>query len=204
MLKKIFGGLFKSKNEEIEESNFIVATLNDKIMPIDRGDIYEDPLDDFLKNNTWGEVSGGGTMQLESGELKYCDVEIKLNGTEIDKKSINAIINKLEEFGAPKGSVLNIEKTKEKICFGKLEGIGIYLDGISLPENVYAESDINFVISEFYRLTNTEGKISRYWENDNSTALYFYGESFEKMKMDIKELIENYPLCKNCKIEQIA
>ena len=143
-------------------------------------------------------------MQQESGELKYCDVEIKLKGTEIDKNLINQIINKLEEFGAPKGSVLNIEKTKEKIYFGKLEGIGIYLDGISLPENVYAESDINFVISEVHRLINTEGKISRYWENDSSTALYFYGESFEKMKIDIKELIENYPLCKNCKIEQIA
>jgi hypothetical protein len=204
MLKKIFGGLFKSKNEEIEESNFIVATLNDKIMPIDRGDIYEDPLDIFLKNNNWGEVSGGGTMQLESGELKYCDVEIKLNGAEIDNNSINQIINKLEEFGAPKGSVLNIEKTKEKIYFGKLEGIGIYLDGKNLPENVYAESDVNFVISEVYRLTNTEEKISRYWENGNSTALYFYGDSFEKMKLDIKQLIENYPLCKNCIIEQIA
>lgn len=204
MLKKIFGGLFKSKNEEIEESNFIVATLNDKIMPIDRGDIYEDPLDDFLNNNKWGEISGGGTMQQQSGEIKYCDIEINLNGTEIDEKSITQIIKKLEELGAPKGSVLNIEKTKEKINFGKLEGIGIYLDGINLPKNVYAECDINFVISAVHRLTNTEEKISRYWENDSSTALYFYGESFEKMKLDIKELIENYPLCKNCRIEQIA
>jgi len=204
MLKKIFGGLFKNKYVEIVESNFIVATLNDKIMPIDRGDIYEDPLDNFLNINKWGEVSGGGTMQQESGEIKFCDVEIKLNGTEFDKSIINQIIKKLDELGAPKGSVLNIEKTKEKINFGKLEGMGIYLDGVNLPENIYVESDINFVISEVHRLTNIEEKISRYWEDERSTALYFYGESFEKMKTDIKELIENNPLCENCKVEQIA
>jgi hypothetical protein len=59
--------------------------------------------------------------------------------------------------------------------------IRIYLDGVYLPENVYAESDINFVISEVHRLTNMEEKISRYWENDSSSrVIFFYGESFEE------------------------
>ncbi len=203
MLKKIFGGLFPNK-KEIEETNFVVATLNDKIMPIDRGDIYEDPLDKVLNKNNWGEVSGGGTMQQESGEIEYCDVEIKLNGTEIDKNVIDQIIKKLEEFGAPKGSVLNIEKTHEKISFGKLEGIGIYLDGANLPENVYEECDVNFVITEIHKLTGTEYKVNRNWEHESGIALYFYGNSYEEMNRQIKELIETYPLCENCKIEKIA
>ncbi len=202
MIKKLLGGLFKK--EKIEESNFIVATLNDKIMPIDRGEIYEDPLDELLVAENIGEVSGGGTMQEKSGEIDYCDVEIKLNGTEIDRTAINKIIEKLENLGAPKGSVMNVEKTQEKINFGKLEGIGIYLDGINLPKNVYEECDINFVITEIHRLTETEYIVNRNWENENGIALYFYGQSFDKMKTQIKEFVESYPLCENCRIEKIA
>ena len=69
-IKKLFG---KQKNNDV--GNFIVATLNDKIMPLDRGEIYEDPLEEFLKANGIGEVTGGGTMQLKSGELEYCDLK---------------------------------------------------------------------------------------------------------------------------------
>ncbi|HHT9079616.1 TPA: hypothetical protein ACT5CJ_002404 [Flavobacterium psychrophilum] len=202
MIKKLLGGLFKK--EKIEEPNFIVATLNDKIMPIDRGEIYEDPLDELLIAENIGEVSGGGTMQEKSGEIDYCDVEIKLNGTEIDRTVINKIIEKLENLGAPKGSVMNVEKTQEKINFGKLEGIGIYLDGTNLPKNVYEECDINFVITEIHRLTETEYIVNRNWENENGIALYFYGQSFDKMKNQIKEFVESYPLCENCRIEKIA
>ena len=202
MIKKLLNGLFNK--QKVEESNFIVATLNDKIMPIDRGEIYEDPLDEILIAENIGEVSGGGTMQEKSGEISFCDVEIKLYGTEIDKTIIKNIIEKLENFGAPKGSFLTIEKTQEKINFGKLEGIGIYLDGINLPKNVYEESDINFIITEIHRLTETEYIVNRNWENETGTALYFYGESFEKMKTQIKDLVESYPLCENCKIEKIA
>ena len=202
MIKKLLGGLFKK--DKIEEPNFIVATLNDKIMPIDRGEIYEDTLDAILISKNIGEVSGGGTMQEKSGEISFCDIEVKLNGTEVDKTIINIIIEKLESFGAPKGSFLTIEKTQEKINFGKFEGIGIYLDGVNLPKKVYEECDINFVITEIHRLTETEYLVNRNWENETGTALYFYGESFEKMKTQIKDFIENYPLCKNCRIEQIA
>ncbi|MEP6929655.1 MAG: hypothetical protein ABI850_06570 [Flavobacterium sp.] len=202
MIKKLHGELFKK--EKIEEPNFIVATLNDKIMPIDRGEIYEDLLDELLIAENIGEVSGGGTMQKKSGEIDYCDVEIKLNGTEIDKTVINKIIEKLENLGAPKGSVMNVKKTQEKINFGKLEGIGIYLDGTNLPKNVYEECDINFVITEIHRLTETEYIVNRNWGNENVIALYFYGQSFDKMKTQIKEFVESYPLCENCRIEKIA
>ena len=41
----------------------------------------------------FGEVTGGGTMQLESGELEYCDVEIQLNSDEINENHIKLIID---------------------------------------------------------------------------------------------------------------
>lgn len=201
-LKRLFG---KDKTEENESSgNFIVATLNDKVMPIDRGEIYEDPLDEFLKNKNIGEVTGGGTMQLQSGELEYCDVEIKLYNEEIDDNRIRLIIEKLEELGAPKGSKLTIEKTGQKIEFGKKEGLGIYLDGVNLDEEVYKNSDSNFVVSEIKWLIGDTTETVRFWENNEETALYFYSDSFYNMNESIKEFIKEYPLCKGARIEQIA
>ncbi|MGZ0017507.1 hypothetical protein [Yeosuana sp. AK3] len=198
-IKKLFG---LKKNNDV--GNFIVATLNDKIMPLDRGEIYEDPLEEFLIANGIGEVTGGGTMQLKSGELEYCDLEIKLNTSEINENVIQLIIKKLEELGAPKGSKLTIEKTDQKIEFGQKEGLGIYIDGVNLDPEVYKSSDINFVISEIKKLTNDNSEITKYWEGGNETALYFYSDSFSEMKESIKEFVNSYPLCKGARIEQIA
>ena len=54
----------------------IIAQLNAKLMPFDRGQYFEDPLDDALKGRGLGEVTGGGTAQSESGEILYCEIEI--------------------------------------------------------------------------------------------------------------------------------
>ncbi|HET9277624.1 MAG TPA: hypothetical protein VFN95_05545 [Flavitalea sp.] len=63
MLKKFDTSLFNNKSDSEEPvRNFIIAQLNEKVMPIDRGLVYEDPIDEFLKVNQYGEVTGGGTL----------------------------------------------------------------------------------------------------------------------------------------------
>ena len=103
-------------------------------------------------------------------------IHLDIDPSEIDKNVINNIIVKLEQLGAPKGSIMNIEKTHEKINFGKLEGIGIYIDGVNLSKNVYEECDINFVITEIHRLIQTDYIINRYLieiitTHDNNNSL---------------------------------
>lgn len=205
MLKKFLSTLFKKKDAtEGPVGNFIVVQLNEKVMPIDRGIVYEDPIDEFLKEKRYGEVTGGGTLQEKTGELTYCDVEIELSTDEIDKLVIADIINKFESIGAPKGSKLIIEKTKEEIPFGNKEGLALYIDGQNLPPEVYAECDIDFVISEIHRLTNIEPNAYRNWQGEKETALYFFNDSFEQMKDSISEFVNTYPLCKGARIVQIA
>lgn len=200
-IKRLFG---KNKVEIESSENYIVATINDKIMPIDRGEIYEDPLNEFIQANGIGEVTGGGTMQLESGEIEYCDIEIRLNEDNMNEIRVKSIIEKLESLGAPKGSKLTIEKTGEKIEFGIKEGLAIYLDGINLDEEVYKSSDSNIVVSEIKRLTNDTSETVRFWQGRTETGLYFYSDSFDKMKNSIQPFIEEYPLCKGARVEKIA
>ena len=196
-------GLFKKKENKVEiEPEFIVVTINARIQPMHRGEIYEDPLDEILSKSSIGEVSGGGTLQSQSGEIEHCDVEIQVNSS--SNEAIELIRSSLEKIGVPKGSKINVEASDSEIEFGTLEGLAIYLNGTDLDAEVYANSDSNHVYSELDRLTQGNGKVYSYWQGPTETAFYLYGTSYSKMKSQISELVNNYPLCQKCRIEQIA
>ena len=200
--KKLFGS--KSEPQENENIEFIVITLNDKIQPINRGEYYEDSLDEYLQQNRIGEITGGGTMQAQSGEIEFVDIEVRLNEEVNSKVAAEKIIEFLKSKKVPKGSKLTIEKTEEVINFGDKEGFGIYLDGQNLEDEVYRTCDSNFVVSELKRLIGDEDETVRFWEFPEKTGLYFYGNSFNEMKRQIEEFVNEYPLCKNAEIKQIA
>ncbi|AXN34774.1 hypothetical protein F0267_07745 [Vibrio coralliilyticus] len=196
-------GLFKKKESSAKtEPEYIVVTINARVQPIHRGEIYEDPLDEVLSKNSIGEVSGGGTLQSQSGEIEHCDVEIQVNNS--SRETVEIIRSSLEKIGIPKGSKLKIETTNSEIEFGTLEGLAIYLNGTDLDPEVYAQSDSNYVYSELDRLTDGNGKVYSYWQGPKETAFYLYGTSFSKMKSQISGLVSSYPLCQKCRIEQIA
>lgn len=201
-LKKLLG-MAKTEESQSDES-YIVVTLNDKLMPIDRGEIYGDPLDEMLQMVGVGEVTGGGTMQHASGEIEYCDLEIRINTDSLNDHQIQMIIDKLESNGAPKGSVLTIEKSGEKLPFGQKEGLALYLDGENLEDDVYKNCDPNFVIEEIKNLINDKSEIVRYWQGEKETGLYFYGDSFDAMYKSIAPFINEYPLCKGARVVKIA
>ena len=185
-----------------QPSRFVVAQLNARLQPMDRGEFFEDPLDDALNRAAVGAISGGGTMQAENGEIQFCDIEIELRNSNPDAASV--IIGELERLGAPKGSKLTIEAEKREIDFGVSEGLAIYLNGTDLPDTVYAECDSNFVLSELDRLVQGCGRVLSYWQGPTETAFYLYGKSFSEMKVKISEFVASYPLCQQCRIEQIA
>jgi len=97
-----------------------------------------------------------------------------------------------------------VAKSEKVLQIGKAEGLAVYPNGTDLPDEVYAKSDINFVISEFTRLLDAKGRILSHWQGPRETALYIYGESFASMRDSLKDFIASYPLCQKCRIVQIA
>lgn len=195
---------FRRKNEKEVEADpqFVVVTVNARLQPLHRGEIYEDPLDEILSKESKCEISGGGTLQSQSGEIECCDIEIQVSDS--DDSTINLIKSSLEKIGVPKGSKITIEATDSEIEFGSLEGLAIYLNGTDLDDEVYANSDSNHVYSELDRLTQGVGKVYSYWQGSTETAFYLYGTSFSEMRSLISELVDSYPLCQKCRIEKIA
>ena len=197
MLLQFISNLFES-DESIQNPYDIVIQINDKVSPLDRRNLYMLPLHDFLTDNNYGEISGGGILKEEPGEIIFCDIHVKFHKDEISTAVLNDIINFVEICGAPKGSKIIIEKTHQEIPFGKNEGIAIYFDGENDPE----KNNVDFVQSEISKLTSTTQE--RHWKGNATTALYFYGKSFDTMKDGISDFMHTYPLYKSARIAQIA
>ncbi|SDI16126.1 hypothetical protein SAMN05216588_11231 [Pseudomonas flavescens] len=187
---------------ETTPPQYLRARLNARLQPLHRGELFEDPLDDALGRAALGRVSGGGTAQGEEGEVEWCDIEIAVNGDTADK--VAPIIAELERLGAPNGSSLIIESERREVPFGTLEGLAIYLNGTELPDEVYADCDINVVYDELQRLIEGQGQIFSYWQGPTETALYLYGTSHDRMRESISDFLGNYPLCQRCRLERIA
>ena len=67
-----------SESKATETYPFAVTlNLNARFMPMDRG-VFEDVLDETLRLHGLGEVSGGGTLLSDSGEIEECDIELCL------------------------------------------------------------------------------------------------------------------------------
>ena len=197
----MFNRIFKKKQSQ-PVIQYLVAQLNARLQPMHRGEYFEDPLEEVLQKGNYGEVSGGGTMQAKTGEIEYCDIEIQVSTSSPEVLAL--VISALEELGAPKGSKLTVESTGEEHAFGVTEGLAVYLNGTDLPADTYQDCDSNHVYDEFERLLEGEGRILSFWQGPTETALYMYGQSFEEMRIRISEFVATYPLCAQCRIEQIA
>lgn len=185
------------------DGEYFIARLNVRVGPIDRGELYEDPLSEMLQANALGEVSGGGTMLGEEGEIQFCELEISLDAKATDA-TIQQICLCLEAQGAAKGSVLMLDQGEREIAFGVNEGLAVYLNGSDLADSVYEECDINVICEEFEKRLGTNGGIQGDWHGPTESALYLYGPSFEKMVICIQPFLDSYPLCEKARLEKIA
>jgi hypothetical protein len=185
------------------EPIFAYAQLNARIMPLDRGERYEEPLEEALADNGFGEVTGGGTMQSQNGEIEFCGIDIDLHDV---AKGVPFVCRFLTERGAPKGSKLQYELDGKKmeVPFGEAEGLAIYLNGTDLHDEVYKECDVNEVYNEINRLLGDRGSIQGHWQGPTETALYLYGRSADEMRKLISQYLAEYPLCQRSRVVTIA
>ena len=180
----------------------VIARLNARAQPLDRGEVFEDPLSDILQAAGIGEVTGGGTLLGEEGEIEFCDLEIMV--PEATDAVLGAIREALKGLGAPKGSRLIWNDGANELKFGTFEGLAVYLNGTDLPDAVYEQSDASFVYEELGRLVGSEGRVVSHWGGPRETALYLYGRSAATMLARIRPFLDTYPLCDKARIVTIA
>ncbi|MCL2854019.1 MAG: hypothetical protein FWE21_00190 [Defluviitaleaceae bacterium] len=181
---------------------YLTLEINGKLQPLDRGEIYEDILMEELEKAGIGSVDGGGTLMEKDGSIALCDIGISLNN---GQEAMGKLMLILQALCLPKGSRLLLDGDEaEPIPLGCLEGLALWLNGTELSEEVYKTCDINHVVAELNRLLGDGGQMYSYWQGPNDTALYFYGTSFEDMKLKMEPFLAEYPLCQKHRIERVA
>ena len=175
----------------------MILHLNMRLMPADRGNLFEDPLDAVLRKHGIGEVDGGGTLCSPEGMPLSCDVDLVVEpGREAE---LVAFLARLDNIAA--GSYLEVGT--EQVPLGALEGLCLALDGVGLPDEVYEQADLNALVDELDAQLGDAGYYASYYIGPKYTNLYFYGESYEKMEEVVRAYASTCPQCAQCLIGQV-
>jgi hypothetical protein len=175
----------------------IVARLYEHIEPIDRGARYEDPLQARLDETSAGNVTGGGSQLNELGSIDYVDLEIEVANLDDALQVVSAA---LEQSGAPQGSeLINTADNRVLGEFGTHECLAVFLDGVSLPDHVYADLDFDAVIAD---LGNAAGADSYHGfsQGNEETGLYFFGPNAEELFARVEPLLRSLPIGQNARV----
>ena len=109
----------------------------------------------------------------------------------------------LERDGAPEGSELIFAPgaARAPLAIGLLQSLALYLDGTSLPEQVYAELDFDGVLADIEQaIAPASPALHDTWMGPEETALYFFGSDAEDMFERAEATLRRIPVCQNARV----
>jgi len=183
----------------------VVVRLNARLRPMDRGQIFEDPLDAHLRAAAMpASVTGAGTMISDDGEPLSSDVELDVPVDDPATGLAAGVATFLDSLGAPRGSRIVDADGTELAAFGATDGLALYLNGTDLPDEVYANSDTNELVEAVGAALGDSGRILSYWHGPADTALYLYGPSADVMRARLDQLLASRPDTQLSRLEAIT
>jgi hypothetical protein len=179
--------------------HLVVARIDEYVEPIDRGERYEDPLAKTLEERGIGEVTGGGSQLDADFKILFADIEIQLANLDDALTVTKQTLNKL---GAPIGSHCLFERNGESCSepLGEMEGLGIYLDGVGLPDEVYAKLDFKVFYKQLADELKAVGELRGVRAGNEETGLFAFGESADKIYSIVQSLPPKMPILQNGRI----
>ena len=176
--------------------HLVIARFYEHIEPIDRGARYEDTLQAVLDQKKAGQVTGGGSQLNEDGGIAFADVEIELANLD---DALGIVSQALEKSGAPQGSQLIDEQGGVLREFGTHQCLAIFLDGVSLPDEVYADLDFDAVVSEIGAAAGPDS-FHGFTQGNEETGLYFFGSNADDMFARVEPVLRGLPIGQNARV----
>jgi hypothetical protein len=142
-------------------------------------------------------VTGGGSQLNEQGGIEFADVEIEL--ADLDA-AVQVVTTTLEGAGAPQGSEL-VDAADSRVIteFGQQQCLAVFLDGATLPDEVYADLDFDAVVLE---IANAAGEDSfrGAWQGPEETGLFFFGPDAEAMFARVEPALARLAIGQNARV----
>jgi hypothetical protein len=175
----------------------VTIRLWEPIQPVARGERYEDPLHETLTAAKLGEIDGGGTQLGPEGEILYAELAAYL--ADLDG-AVDLARRTLEQAGAAQGSefIFAPESGKPPVLFGTQQALALYLDGVGLPDEVYANLDFDAVVDELQTAFGVPMRET--WMGPAETGLYFYGADAEALFTRGEAVLRRLPICQNARV----
>ena len=202
LFKSLFGGADEPGEDYAE---YLTARINARLQPIDRGDMLEDPLDEFMRKKNWGAVTGGGTQLSDNGGIAFCDLEIGVR--EASDEILSSICAHLETLGAPKGSRLLRDADDDDgdgRLFGVTEGFAFHFNNTEVPEDIQESHQVGSVFEAMQEALGKAARLTGYWNGQAETSVYFYGDSYAEIAARLAPILAENPRCQLGRTEQIA
>jgi hypothetical protein len=107
-------------------------------------------------------------------------------------------VEALERAGAPHGSEIHVDGGVLRE-FGALQCVAVYLDGVSLPQEVYADLDFDQVVGELDAAAG-QGSYHGHWQGPEETGLFFFGPNAEELFARIEPALSALPIGQNARV----
>lgn len=173
--------------------------LNARLQPEHAQELFVDPLSAWLMEAGQGAVGLAEIGVTPDDEVQYVDLKVAL----LDPEQTGTVVAALEELGAPVGSSVLLSGSPEQ-PFGQLQGLGLYLDGVNLADEVYETCDPHEVFEQVGRAIDGIGDVCSFWQGETETALYLYGPDAAAMEAAIAGFVASYPLCQGARMVRVA
>jgi hypothetical protein len=178
-------------------SHVVLARVYEHIEPIDRGDRYEDPLQAILDTAKAGRVTGGGSQLGDLGGIAYANLELELANLD---EVLGIVTAALEKAGAPQGSeLIHVPDGRVLREFGKQQCLAIFLDGTSLPDEVYANLDFEALVAEL-GVAAGENSYRGFWQGPQETGMFFFGPDADTMFARVEPVLRRLPIGQNARV----
>lgn len=82
------------------------------------------------------------------------------------------------------------------------ECVLIHLDGVSLPDEVYAECDLSTLEDQLIEAIQkiNAGELDGHETGEKETTIFTYGSDADRLYAAMESTLLSYPLCKNARI----
>lgn len=179
----------------------VVARIAEYLEPMDRGERYEDPLQKTLSEKGVGRVTGGGSQMNAEFKIVAADIELEL--ADLDT-SLALVQQELEGLGVPHGSELmfSVDGTAKSLAIGNLETVELYLDGVGLPEQVYADLDFEAFYGRIVDALKGEGAGDprAVWSGQTETGIFIYGNDAAVIERILQSIFPTEPILENSRM----
>ncbi|MEM0945879.1 MAG: hypothetical protein AAGK37_00625 [Pseudomonadota bacterium] len=177
--------------------HFARADLPLRIAPDFAETAFAEPLERTLAARAFGTVRDHEVFFDASGEPEALRLDLALISDR--PQVVSCVTDFLEGLDAPVGSALSDQGGTDLAQFGSAEGLGLYLPAQDATE------EIRLDIAE--ACTDALGGAGLYQGSAHfmdKTALYFYGDSFNKMRAALTFVIGHDPKCDGAVVRRLT